>query len=58
MKKTYINPAMEIYSIDAQQQLLAGSTIPVDGTIESATGAESNEFDDLGLFNEESLFGF
>ncbi len=49
---------MEIYSLKANQQLLAGSTIPVDGTIDSATGAESNGFNDLGLFDEESLFGF
>ena len=28
MKKTYINPEMEIIKIASQQQMLAGSTVP------------------------------
>ncbi len=44
MKKTYINPAMEIYSIDAQQQLLAGSLQGNWGTDKTPGEAEAREF--------------
>ena len=32
MKKTYINPEMEIIKIASQQQMLAGSTVPTGNT--------------------------
>ena len=32
MKKTYINPEMEIIKIASQQQMLAGSTVPTGTT--------------------------
>ncbi len=44
MKKTYINPEMEIYSIDAQQQLLAGSDPQLGGEYGGGT-VLSNDFD-------------
>ncbi len=57
MKKTYIEPTIEIVKIAQTPTLLAGS---VALNAEDATGAAlSNEFDDLGMFDEESLiFGF
>ena len=54
MKKTYINPQLEVIKINVSNQLLAGSTLGL-GDAGSASDAEGREFfddDDLSLFNE------
>ena len=50
MKKTYINPAMEIIKI-ATQQMLAGSTLSVGDTPTDPGSSDAREFDDW--FDEE-----
>ncbi len=50
MKKTYINPAMEIYSINAKQQLLAGSDPNLGGEYGGGTVLSRDKFFD---FDEE-----
>ena len=49
MKKTYINPEIEIIKI-ATQQMLAGSTLSIDETVEIT---DENE-----LLSRESDFNF
>ena len=43
MKKTYINPVMEVIKI-ATQQMLANSTLGYGDPVETAAGAESRSF--------------
>ncbi len=59
MKKTYIEPTIQIVKIAQTPTLLAGSvTAPIDGTQDNGA-ALGGEFDDLGVFNEDNLiFGF
>ena len=56
MKKTYINPQLEVIKINACNQLLAGSTLGMGtGDKDPITEADSREFfedDDLSLFDE------
>ena len=46
MKKTYINPELEVIKIASQTQMLAGSTVPVDPTPENPGNSDAPEFDD------------
>ena len=51
MKKTYINPEMEVVSLETPQQLLAGSTPGYGGAGGGAADARFLD-DDLGLVGE------
>ena len=56
MKKTYINPQLEVIKIQTQQ-MLAGSSLSIDSgaTPVAPSGADGREFfedDDLSLFDE------
>jgi hypothetical protein len=54
MKKTYINPAMEIIKIASQTQMLAGSkSLGFGDSVNSAAGAESRGSDDFDDFDDE-----
>ena len=44
MKKTYINPELEVIKI-ATQQMLANSTLGYGDPVSTAEGAESRSFD-------------
>lgn len=48
MKKTYINPAMDIVEIKAANQLLAGS-VTLNGELDSTDPILAPEFDDFDL---------
>lgn len=53
MKKTYINPEMEIVEILVQHQMMAGSVgIDPDATPISPSDADSPEFEFYGSFGE------
>ena len=64
MKKTYINPEMEIIKIASQMQMLAGSTIPIGSTSTdpSLTDAHEDDFtfddDAFDFGTEESISNF
>jgi hypothetical protein len=63
MKKTYINPEMEIIKIASQQQMLAGSTIPTGSTPTDPSLTDAHEgftFDDdaFDFGAEESISNF
>ena len=64
MKKTYINPEMEIIKIASQQQMLAGSIIPTGSTPTdpSLTDAHEDDFifddDAFDFGTEESISNF
>jgi len=45
MKKTYINPEMEVIEVKADQTLLAGSPIPIGGSTDTVDTREYNPFD-------------
>ena len=47
MKKTYINPSIEVIKIASQHQMLAASEVPVgtDGSANDAEGRGSDDFD-------------
>lgn len=45
MKKTYINPEMNVIEIQTQQ-LLAGSTISISGTTDDPSTADSRILED------------
>ncbi len=40
MKKTYINPEMEIISVDTQGTIMAGSPIPVEDSYKDPANAD------------------
>ena len=46
MKKTYINPEMEIIKVATQQMLAASEQVGFGSSVSSAAGAESHELDD------------
>lgn len=46
MKKTYINPVIEVIKIASQTQMLAGSTVPTGTTPTSPGDSDAPEFDD------------
>ena len=46
MKKTYINPVMEVIKIASQTQMLAGSTVPTGTTPTDPGNSDAPEFDD------------
>lgn len=50
MKKTYINPVIEIIKLTSQQQMLTGSTLSIDPSV-----VITNEDD---LLSRESDFNF
>lgn len=50
MKKTYINPEIEIIKLTSQQQMLTGSTLSIDPSV-----VITNEDD---LLSRESDFNF
>ncbi len=52
MKKTYINPEMEVVKIETQQMLAA--SLAIDGTIESAADAEARDLEII--FGEDAKF--
>ena len=61
MKKTYINPTLDVVEIKYQHQLLAGSTLGIDPTVEITDEGEllsrENDFDDEDFdFDEEDEF--
>ncbi len=64
MKKTYINPEMEIIKIASQQQMLAGSIIPTGSTPTDPSLTDAHEdgftFDDdaFDFGAEESISNF
>ena len=41
MKKTYINPTMEVVKVNMQQQILAGSSFSKSGDFGGASGGSS-----------------
>ena len=43
MKKTYINPTMEVVKVNMQQQMLAGSTLNMNGDFGGASGGTSGK---------------
>ncbi len=45
MKKTYINPEMEVIEVKADQTLLAGSPIPIGGSTDTVDTRELEDFD-------------
>jgi len=50
MKKTYINPELEVIKLASQQQMLTGSTLSIDPTEEISNESE--------LLSRESDFDF
>ena len=48
MKKTYINPKMEIVEIQVQQ-LLAGSTVPTGSTPTDPASSDAPSYEDGGF---------
>ena len=54
MKKTYINPTLEVVEIHTNNQLLAGSVMESKGNFGDGTGITlgSREFDDDFSFDE------
>ncbi len=52
MKKTYINPEMEVVKIETQKMLAA--SVSIDGTIDSAADAEARDLEIL--FGEDAIF--
>lgn len=52
MKKTYINPTLEVVKINTNNQLLAGSVMQSKGNFGDGTGITlgSREFDDDDSF--------
>ncbi len=54
MKKTYINPEMEIISVDAQDTILTGSSIPINTSeTQNPADAEGRGYDDWDDEDEE-----
>ena len=45
MKKTYINPEIEVVEIQIQQQMLAGSTVQTGSTPTDPGDSDAHEFD-------------
>ena len=56
MKKTYINPKMEIVKIASQTQMLAGSKVSMGSGNASEWGARENDFDDFDDLGDEEDF--
>ena len=54
MKKTYINPTLEVVKINTNNQLLAGSVMESKGNYGDGSGITlgSREFDDESFFDE------
>ena len=46
-KKIYMIPVTEVIEVALQHHMLAGSTLSIGASVNSATGAESREADDL-----------
>ena len=46
MKKTYINPVIEVIKIASQTQMLAGSTVPTGTTPTDPGNSDAPEFND------------
>ena len=46
MKKTYINPVLEVIKIANQQQMLAGSTVPTGTTPTDPASSDAPFFED------------
>ena len=53
MKKTYINPELEVIKIASQQQILAGSNLSTDSTPVSPGSSDAPGFD-----LDTNMFGF
>lgn len=62
MKKTYINPTLDVVEIKYQHQLLAGSTLGIDPTVEITDEGEllsrENDFEDDEDFDFDEEEGF
>ena len=46
MKKTYINPVMEVIKIASQTQMMAGSTVPTGTTPTDPASSDAPGLDD------------
>ena len=57
MKKTYINPTLDVVEIRYQHQLLAGSTLGLGDTPTDPAISDARElnFDDFDEFDEEDI---
>ena len=62
MKKTYINPTLDVVEIKYQHQLLAGSTLGIDPTVEIISEGDllsrENDFEDDEDFDFDEEEGF
>ena len=62
MKKTYINPTLDVVEIKYQHQLLAGSTLGIDPTVQIVDEADllsrENDFEDDEDFDFDEEEGF
>ena len=47
MKKTYINPEMEVVVLNAHQMLLAGSALSIGGSTDTVDSHELEDFNNL-----------
>ena len=46
MKKTYINPELEVIKIASKTQMLAGSSVPTDPNPANPSSSDAPGFDD------------
>ena len=62
MKKTYINPTLDVVEIKYQHQLLAGSTLGIDPTVQITDEGDllscENDFEDDEDFEFDEEEGF
>ena len=62
MKKTYINPTLDVVEIKYQHQLLAGSTLGIDPTVQITDEGDllsrENDFEDDEDFDFDEEEGF
>ena len=54
MKKTYINPELEVIKI-ATQQMLADSTLSIDGSVEITDEGDLLSRELLDVFDDENV---
>jgi hypothetical protein len=54
MKKTYINPELEVIKI-ATQQMLADSTLSIDGSVEITDEGDLLSRESFDVFDDENV---
>ena len=54
MKKTYINPELEVIKI-ATQQMLADSTLSIDGSVEITNEGDLLSRESFDVFDDENV---